>query len=66
MHDPNIPTYSSSFFNNKSLSDVTIKFGSESVSAHKVMLSQRSSYFKNMFCGSFKACLCLLFPEQIC
>ncbi|KAM0718325.1 hypothetical protein Q7P37_006657 [Cladosporium fusiforme] len=43
-----------SFFNNQCLSDVTITFGSESLHAHKIILAKGSTYFKKMFCGSFK------------
>lgn len=47
--------YTTSFFNDNTLSDVTIKFGCESIQAHKVILAQGSDYFKKMFCRSFKA-----------
>lgn len=37
----------SSFFDSEEHSDVTIKFGTKSVRAHKVILRSRSEYFDN-------------------
>lgn len=55
--------YTTSFFNDKTLSDVTIKFGCESIQAHKIMLVQGSDYLRKMFCRSFKVGL-LHFPLE--
>ncbi|KAM0721280.1 hypothetical protein Q7P37_003568 [Cladosporium fusiforme] len=42
-----------SFFDDARLSDVSIKFGTSSVKAHKLVLARSSEYFFRMFCGSF-------------
>ncbi|KAK5123787.1 hypothetical protein LTR85_002423 [Meristemomyces frigidus] len=39
----------SRFFNSPTLSDVVVKFGDCSISAHKVILAQHSSYFRDVF-----------------
>ncbi|KAK4561484.1 hypothetical protein LTR86_004802 [Recurvomyces mirabilis] len=42
-----------SYFNNKALSDVTIRYGDCTMPAHKLVLAQGSDYFKSCFEGRF-------------
>ncbi|KEQ61160.1 uncharacterized protein M437DRAFT_26213, partial [Aureobasidium melanogenum CBS 110374] len=43
----------SSFFNNEFLSDVTLKFGGQQLSCHKVVLARKSEYFFRAFSSQF-------------
>ncbi|KEQ74814.1 hypothetical protein M436DRAFT_43111, partial [Aureobasidium namibiae CBS 147.97] len=43
----------SSLFDNKFLSDVTIKFGGQQLSCHKVVLARKSEYFYRAFSSQF-------------
>ena len=42
-----------SFFDNKDLSDVTIKFSGQQLFAHKIVLARKSKYFLKAFTGGF-------------
>ncbi|KAG9697413.1 hypothetical protein KCU95_g3711, partial [Aureobasidium melanogenum] len=42
-----------SFFDNRFLSDVTLKFGGQQLSCHKVVLARRSEYFFRAFSSHF-------------
>jgi hypothetical protein len=57
MADPNAkPDFYKAFFDDATLSDLTIRLSDRAIQVHRIVLCRRSEYFTKLLTGRFKVC----------